>query len=239
MKRPIWTSVGAALLVLVAGGGYWYLSSQPDSPIAPTSVDTVADAPTNPETLAPTAAEPDASEPVASTPIVRTQGRGRIHGTIRMHDGTSVPRDVVVELVQYAETEGVPDPETEPVATTPIADDDTFAFEDLPMGSYILFAENPDLTQNSSATLTADRPEMQRTLTLYPGGAITGRVENEAGDPIPDARVYVAAYDIAGSRTNANRVRALGSQTESDEPAHLRSATYAARAAATKVTNSP
>src|SRR5690606_31243011 len=85
------------------------------------------------------------------------------------------------------------------------------------MGTYILFAENPDLTQNSSATLTADRPEMQRTLTLYPGGAISGRVENEAGDPIPDARVYVAAYDIAGSRTHANRVRALGSQTESDE----------------------
>lgn len=184
------------------------------------------------------ASEPGVPEPIEqpietanpAPALSPSLGTGHIHGTLRMADGSPVPTDITVTLLTYEDAADTNDPVTREIDRAANYADNAFDFPELAFGSYIIHAGNANYTQHASCTLTADRFEFETNLTLYPGGSISGRVMDGEGQPIPNARIFVAAYHIGGSVGEADRDRAIGSQVATAEDGqfampHLRRST--------------
>ncbi len=217
-------AAGITILVLTRGGGV------PDSGRAP--------APTPASLDSKTAAAPAKSTPateVEGTPGPHNEsaspaafpsaaerrervGRGRVFGTAKIPVEAGRGAEISIAL------HGVPSSKDADftyddtlVSEVKAAADGSFEFRTLQFGRYVLLATATGYTINGSATLSAERLEYETTLNLVPGANISGRVVDQSHEPVPGARVFVAAWDIQGEKSNAPRDRALASQRRSDE----------------------
>lgn len=143
-------------------------------------------------------------------------GSGRIHGAVIMPGGKTVPEEVRVFLHRYDAESALAVYDDTIVETVAPDAEGKFDFTDLPLGSYVLYATGAGHTMYATAPLTERRRELEVTLRVVPGGSASGWVLNEALEPVEGARVFVAAWDIAGQKRDAPRSRAVTSQVKTD-----------------------
>ncbi len=125
---------------------------------------------------------------------------GRISGRVVTAD-TGLPlagAAVSLRSTRLAAPDGLP------VAAESIAGaDGSFAFDDVPGGSFLLRVTRAGFFATGPPTLNL--PERQRasvTLRMYRGGAITGRVAGQFGEPVAGLRMQAQRYEYLedGSR---------------------------------------
>jgi len=221
------------MLAAVAGGAAFYLlrGNSPDRETSPALSDSAMAESQNsePTSTAPEAApetvaeeEAEASEDsAASTSAAERRertGRGRVHGKAATPADGPQGLEITIALHRVPAYDAADFTYDDTLAaTTTAAQNGSFEFKSLPLGTYVLLATATGYTINGSATLTVERPEREVTLNLVPGAEIAGRVINDAGQPVPGARVFVGAWNIQGQERFAPRDRALASQTITDD----------------------
>ncbi len=217
-------AAGITILVLTRGGGVPDSGRAPAPP--PASLDSktaAAPAKSTPATEVEDTPGPhnESASPAAFPPAAERRervGRGRVFGTAKIPVEAGRGAEISIAL------HGVPSSKDADftyddtlVSEVKAAADGSFEFRTLQFGRYVLLATATGYTINGSATLSAERPEYETTLNLVPGANISGRVVDQNHEPVPGARVFVAAWDIQGEKSNAPRDRALASQRRSDE----------------------
>jgi len=146
---------------------------------------------------------------------MRTSGDGIIRGVVTSTSGRPIPRARVLATgpgrpMQTPRGE-VMGPPTQAVATT--ADDGSYEFGHLPAATYRLVAARSGFSISSDpffspsllslgqgVTLASDGSRERMDLELIPWGAITGRVVDEAGDPVQGALVGLLQVRFEGGR---------------------------------------
>ncbi len=233
MSGNRWIVAGIAAALIAAGGVFLLIAptkapedapavqveSETESPATsesaaiPVKADTVVEETVEAE-IAPSA---PAAFPSATERRERV-GRGRVYGTAR------IPADAARGLEISIALHRVPGRANEDftyddtlTAEVIAGSDGTFEFKGLQLGDYVLLATATGYTINGAAALTAERPEDDVTLSLVPGGTISGRIVDPNRQPVAGARVFVGAWDIQGQQSFAPRERALASQRRSDE----------------------
>jgi 5-hydroxyisourate hydrolase-like protein (transthyretin family) len=148
------------------------------------------------------------------------KGRGRIKGKITMTDGAVVPHDLVVSL-HYIPDEARYDGSVETVIKElELQGGEKFDFTDLPMGAFVIFGDSASHTGTFNRTLTrsaAANFDREYTLSLYPATYISGTVVNTAGEPVPDAHVFVAGWLSGSTEQQADLHRSRASEVAADE----------------------
>lgn len=181
--------------------------AEEEEAVTPASIpDAIAEPETAPETAEPTSAEES------------EKGPGRFHGRVSVSTGDPVPADATVSAHFY-DAEGETEPEDDAVVkSAQVKPSGEYEIDGLPLGAYYLYtsAGAGTLSMQTSARLTPDNPESEVNINLVPGGAIAGRIVDTARQPVEGARVYVAAYNVAGARMNGSYGRAASSRVTSD-----------------------
>ncbi|MDK1021507.1 MAG: carboxypeptidase-like regulatory domain-containing protein, partial [Candidatus Hydrogenedentes bacterium] len=161
-------------------------------------------------------AAPSLPEPPPEETVAGLTGPGRIYGTVVMPGAAAVPEDMRVALHRYDSKSLEISYDDTLLETVAPGSEGAFDFKSLPLGSYVLFATSSGHTAYSLATLTRMRTERELTMSVVPGGAISGRVIDETGESVEGAHVFTAAWDIGGQERNAPRGRALASRVSTD-----------------------
>ncbi len=156
--------------------------------------------------------------------ICRAQGPqqanavGRIGGQVTSMTGEPVKNAKVRLLALNRVANGVPN---QPLDTYNTASDASgnFAFESVPVGQYQVSAEHSGYlrsvgrTANSVAvTVDAGQTVTGVSLELMPEGRIEGAITDEAGEPAPDAHVFVLSW------TASNGFKRLVNQQSNGHP---------------------
>lgn len=166
------------------------------------------------ETSTPIAVDPEASARVGEEGV---NGSGRIFGKVTLP--AEAPRDlaITVDLHQVPATDAddftFDDTFYGTIAASP---EGGFEFSGLPLQRYVVIAAAEGYTNNTATTLRKDYTQSEVNLAMFPAGAIAGRVLNDRLEPVPGARVFVAAWDIGGQNRFAPRDRSLASQQITD-----------------------
>ncbi|MFX4292379.1 MSCRAMM family protein [Streptomyces bohaiensis] len=123
-------------------------------------------------------------------------GPGRLAGRVRTPDGEPVA-DAVVTLT---------DARGDVVATTRSAPDGGYRLDGLVTGDYTLAAGAPGRRPGAAPVTVAGGEQADHDIELTGGAVLRGAVSNDAGRPVPDARVTltdslgdVAATTVTGS----------------------------------------
>lgn len=126
---------------------------------------------------------------------VMAEGPGTIFGRVLSREGEPVAATVRAIPAQYMESK--PEPVLLDLAPRNLEVDTSgrFTFKLLPLDTYIILAVAGDLGAYGEARLSDAYPVNEMELILEPGGAISGRVTDTDGAPIPGARVYPVARD--------------------------------------------
>jgi len=146
---------------------------------------------------------------------MRTSGAGIIGGVVTTTTAKPIPRARVMAMgpgrpMQTPRGE-VPGPPT--LAFTTTSDDGRYEFDSLPAATYRVAAARsgfsissdpfslPMLTNlGTSVTLASDRSRERVDIQLIPWGAISGRVVDEAGDPVQGVLVGLLQVRYEGGR---------------------------------------
>lgn len=146
---------------------------------------------------------------------MRTSGEGIIRGVVTSTAGRPIPRARVLAMgpgrpMQTPRGE-VMGPPTQAFALT--ADDGSYEFGSLPAATYRVVASRSGFSISSDpffspsilglgtpVTLSSDRSRERIDLQLIPWGAITGRVVDDAGEPVQGALVGLLQVRFEGGR---------------------------------------
>ena len=151
------------------------------------------------------------------TSNMRTKGAGKIHGSISVSEGGPMVYPVEVRLIRIPKNTALNSKDDALVDTLMVEQGESYEFANLPLAEYMLLAISPSHTGNTGARLTPERKSRERTLSMYPGGIISGQVVNDNGEPVPEAQLFVAAYLSGGSNINAGASRSMASKTVTDD----------------------
>lgn len=144
-------------------------------------------------------------------------GKGKITVNLEMDGGLGVPSNLEVTL-HYIPDEARFDSTADTVFAVKNPDaDDKAVFEDLPMGYYVVFAQSATHTGTSNRSLAPEYMEREVNVTLFPAGQISGTVVNTSGEPVTDAKVFVAGYLTGGRDTDAGLYRSRASGVAVDQ----------------------
>lgn len=182
-------AVGVALFLLA-----WREASAPaTSPVSSKSTDASDINESIPDSTAQVDSTPS---PPATAPMERrehpaiTHGPGRVYGTVEMPDNAPIPADLELSLHRLVDGEIAPNP-----ITAELDDKNAFEISDLPLDTYAFYANSKDYTYFASVRLENNREERELRARLVPGGSIAGIVVDPDDKPVPNAEVFVAAYD--------------------------------------------
>ena len=146
---------------------------------------------------------------------IRDTGEGIIRGVITSTSGRAIPRARVMLMGPGRPMQTprglITGPMTQAYALT--ADDGSYEFSSLPAATYRVAAARSGFSISSDpfyvpmianlgkeVTLASDRSRGRVDLELVPWGAITGRVMDEAGDPVQGALVGLLQVRYEGGR---------------------------------------
>lgn len=226
-----WIGVVAVVLAVAVLAGWWFAgrgttdAPEPATEPAPERPAEDAVEPAAPIPMVEEEAEPQAtSEPSETASITaafpkRTRddvGPGRIYGEVVMPEDTPMPADMRVTLRSYDNDAALVSFDTEVERSATPDAEGNFDFRELPLGRYALYATSAGYTMQTTSSLTPRRRERREVLRVVPGGTVSGRVVNEAREPVEGARVFTAGWDISGQERFAPRSRAVTSQVVTD-----------------------
>jgi len=144
-------------------------------------------------------------------------GRGMLSGAIKTTDDSPIPSDLVVEL-HYIPDDARYDLDRDTIHSRFDANGKTeYEFTNLPLGSFTVFGTSSTHSATFNRTLTAQERDLKFDLTLYPATFISGTVVNTEGNPLSDAHVFVAGWELNERDTKANIYRSRGSKVSTDE----------------------
>jgi hypothetical protein len=146
-----------------------------------------------------------------------SDGLGIIKGTIKMNDGAAIPNDLVLVL-HYIPDDARYNPSVDTVyGFREMNGQKGFEFAGLPYGEYVLFGESTSHTGTRNARATEESDTVEWDISLYPSSFISGTVVNTSGEPVPNARVFVAGYLSGGNDLSADIYRSRASAVPTDD----------------------
>jgi hypothetical protein len=144
-------------------------------------------------------------------------GKGSISGTLVMSDNMQMPPDIGVFLHFVTDKSENNFKLDTSVLESDVDSKGKFGFEELPFGSYHIYAVAKGHVGHAPAKLTKERPSSKHSISIVLADTIQGTVLNDEGAPIPEASVFAVSWRQGGGEQAMDMTRSRSSQTLTDE----------------------